>query len=692
MELVNRPIPSMLNGISQQPASLRSASQSELQINALSSLADGLTKRPPTFSKRELSATTLGDIHTTVLDYGGDDQFLMVLSNGSIDIFDKDGIPKTVNTPAGVSYLTGVDPVIDFAVVSVEDVAYITNKTVLTALTSAVVGGGLTGYVQTFANLPGAPAVGDVYKIVGDDTVFLTGYYVRWGGATWTQTAFPGTKTTFDATTMPHKVTWDGLNTFTFDVETWDTRQVGDVTSCPEPNFVGRAIRDVFFHRNRLGLLAGEYCVLSQSGPDYQNFWRQSAIDLLDNDRIDVRAAHIQTSQLNYAVPFNRQLVLLSDKTQFVMGTDAGQLLTPSTSAIDVATSYAANSVAFPVTTGNSVYFPSEDELFAQLREYTVSDDTEVASRADDVTAHCPAYIPAGVMQMSLAENDDMLLLLTSGDQTRLYVYKYFYVDGQKVQSSWSYWQFDDTSTIRSVNVIDSTLYIISEKADGRVMLEHLYLKDNPSLVDLGFTVHLDELAQPGSISAGSGQTIWFYDNPDWPTDVEGDVLVIEGATGDGPGSILCTAYASGTGLVTSTEGEFPDATDVWIGKPYEMRYRFSELFRRPSNDPDRGTPSLDGKLRLRTMSVRYAQTGYFRTEVTPRQGATPYEYVFTGKVLGTPSLILGAPNIATGTFKFPLAADSQRVTIDLVNDSHMPSSFVSAEWSGSYNPNAGSR
>ena len=48
MSLISNNIPNLINGVSQQPPSLRLASQAEEQINGLSDVVTGLKKRPPT--------------------------------------------------------------------------------------------------------------------------------------------------------------------------------------------------------------------------------------------------------------------------------------------------------------------------------------------------------------------------------------------------------------------------------------------------------------------------------------------------------------------------------------------------------------------------------------------------------------------------------------------------------------------
>ena len=58
MALVSKNIPNLINGVSQQPAALRLASQGEVQENGFSDIVDGLKKRPPTEFKKTLRKGT----------------------------------------------------------------------------------------------------------------------------------------------------------------------------------------------------------------------------------------------------------------------------------------------------------------------------------------------------------------------------------------------------------------------------------------------------------------------------------------------------------------------------------------------------------------------------------------------------------------------------------------------------------
>jgi len=90
MALVSKSIPNFINGISQQPPSLRLASQGEAQENGYSDIVEGLKKRPPTKFKRKLNtgspasstyltATELATAHIHTYKRSNTEQFTVIL-------------------------------------------------------------------------------------------------------------------------------------------------------------------------------------------------------------------------------------------------------------------------------------------------------------------------------------------------------------------------------------------------------------------------------------------------------------------------------------------------------------------------------------------------------------------------------------------------------------------------------------
>lgn len=143
MTYISSTVPNLINGISQQPSAFKLATQAEFQLNAVSSVITGLKKRPPTLHQSTIvsgiEATSF--IHT--LDYGLGEFYTVVVKDGDLRVYDKDGKTREVaylnpdNTPlesgdtSPIEYLTGLtDPNSSLVATTIADQTYIINKTV----------------------------------------------------------------------------------------------------------------------------------------------------------------------------------------------------------------------------------------------------------------------------------------------------------------------------------------------------------------------------------------------------------------------------------------------------------------------------------------------------------------------------------------------------------------------------------
>ena len=88
------------------------------------------------------------------------------------------------------------------------------------------------------------------------------------------------------------------------------------------------------------------------------------------------------------------------------------------------------------------------------------------------------------------------------------------------------------------------------------------------------------------------------------------------------------------------------------------------------------------GRLQIRNWTVSYNDTAYFVSTVTP-QARSASTTVFTGTIVGTG--LAGTVNLDDGSFTFAVQSRNEGLSISLVNDSHLPSNFVNAEWEGYY-------
>lgn len=107
-ELFTSLVPTLIQGVSQQPDAQRDPTQAELQINGVSSSAEGLRKRDPTQTLAKVSATSLGDVFVHAILRDRTERYLAVISSSTVKVFDLDGVAQTVNAPSGYGYLAGV--------------------------------------------------------------------------------------------------------------------------------------------------------------------------------------------------------------------------------------------------------------------------------------------------------------------------------------------------------------------------------------------------------------------------------------------------------------------------------------------------------------------------------------------------------------------------------------------------------
>ena len=138
MALVSRTIPNLVQGVSQQPEVLRLNSQAGEQINGFSSVVEGLKKRPPTEYVAKLSGSSLGNAFIHTINRDLNERYIVVVSNGSIAVYDINGVSKTVvNQTSATNYLSSSNPKSDFVCMTVADYTFIVNKNTTTAMGSA---------------------------------------------------------------------------------------------------------------------------------------------------------------------------------------------------------------------------------------------------------------------------------------------------------------------------------------------------------------------------------------------------------------------------------------------------------------------------------------------------------------------------------------------------------------------------
>lgn len=530
---------------------------------------------------------------------------------------------------------------------------------------------GITSYINKFTNLPASAPDGYTVLVRGESNAD-DDYYVKYSASEriWKETVKPGLDNTIANTTMPHALIRKEDGTFVFKPLEWEPRKTGDEDSNEVPSFVNNTINDLFFYRNRLGFLSGENIILSSSS-DLFNFWMDSVVDVQDDDPIDTNAPNNKVSILYNAIPFSGSLYIFSGQTQFALTSDG--TLSPKNARLDNITEFTSDTDVIPVGAGNSVYFVSKRADFASVNEYRVAQYYTDTKDAEDVTAHVPYYIPNDVYKMVGSSNDNLLLALTTAESNAIYVYKYLYLNGNRVQSAWSKWRF--SGEILGADFIGSTLYMAVKYANNEVYLESITMSYNTEdyRETEQFRVMLDRKTEVTltTDNCEDKQDGYLYLNVDKV--FKGLSGIVQCVTEDG------LLFESDTPTLKLLKGASVDfGHKVIMGIPYTFEITLSTIYLK-QKDPQGSTVSLpDYRLMLRTVFFDYAESGYMKVIVNDK-----YKYILTNKRASLYKL--GASGVGTGTFKVPVRKRNVDTVIKVLNDTPLPLSIIGGGYEANY-------
>ncbi len=382
----------------------------------------------------------------------------------------------------------------------------------------------VNGYAESFADLPPVGVDGMVVKVYGSADDSSDDYWVQYDAdrdidfsgvkrGLWVESIAPATPTTIDPTSMPHKLTrvQDDANGsvtgtalgiyFKFEPITWGGRIVGDTDSSPDPSFIGKSIESMFLVQNRLGFVHSSNVVLSRTA-DFFNFFRQTITAVLDDDPIDIevvpgRLRGDQVLNLKYGLPFAEELLLIGDNAQIIV--PLTEALTPRNIQAVLSTTFETANEARPLVVDNSVFIPFVTADAVGVRElYLTGTDRSKASTI--LTTPVPRLMLGKPRNMAVCPSEGTLIVSTSFQSRELYVYRYLNNGSDRVQSSWSVWDFKQS--VISFEVLGSELWMLVGRPEG-VCLEFVPLSAWSPSFSSPFPVLLDRKVALGSNTSG---------------------------------------------------------------------------------------------------------------------------------------------------------------------------------------------
>lgn len=517
--------------------------------------------------------------------------------------------------------------------------SYSSSQYILNGVTRHVVS------TDTYQDLPpNGPYDGTIVFKVTDH------YFVKYdtNKSAYVECAAPGYNAVINKTTMPIKMVYDPVTPkFTLSaIQDFDTtgRLVGDSVSAPNPSFIGNAMSDIGFFRNRFFITASDSFNMSRSKGYYFSFYPQTATEVLDDDPIFGIPDSNDLNILGYAIPVKNNMMVTAPKRSFFIhsGTDP---MTPNTATGDPVTDFTIRGVP-PVTLGSSIMFLEDRGAYTGVLDFVATKES-VASEASKITAHVPELLPSTVSKMIPVTSSDMLMVLTNATND-IYVYKY-YVDesNQLQQSAWTKWELRGTIVAAGVTSGTVVAFLCRDPLHSGLFIESIDTGySNPDATNR-FTYCLDR----------------------------GTNLTIMGSNITVPASAGSAFDFSAVTIVDKTTGKLVDFNGIsdgtyFMGYPYESYIELTPPYPKDEN----GTPRYDIETNIRDLRVDYFG-GIFQLEVTPinrtKRTYESLQYMQQGLSLDLVDLVHSNANF--NPTKFLIYSRNEGCTIKIKSSYHTP-------------------
>lgn len=539
---------------------------------------------------------------------------------------------------------------------------------------------GFNDYIEEFTDLPNIDKDGRLVLVKGAMDEDEDDYWVWYRKGRWEETYGWNAYEKPDDTTMPVILKDNKDGTWTLQYNVYPGREIGDSDSNPTPSFVGSKIRHMFVYKGRMCILSDENFIASRIS-NFENFYRQTCTQLLDEDPIDIAAANGSGAVATWGKEFNESLLIFTAFDQFRISADSDGLLSPNTVTIKKVNSYNNSEIVEPNFIGPNVAFVDDygTQGFAALREYQV-DKTFGTEVALPITDAVPEYIPTGVYKLIGSSTYNNLVLATSGDRSKLWLYNYYFNSDGKVQSSWQQWSYP--GTVHSIDYSRDKLVVALTYNGYLHLLQHVFDAGADTVLDkrsilLDFGCNETQVAMV-KVGADTQVTLPF-------TPLAGDV-----------GKIALVVDPKNTGMARKAQTYVPTVagstltfknvdlttSQFIVGFRYDFVWKLSPIYMRDKNM----VAIQDGRLSLRRISFLYNYSGPFTTAFTPTARQT-YRSTFSGFRVGASGDDLGSLSLDSGEFRVAVNGAGETLDLTVTGTTPWRVRFSTLEWDGAYRP-----
>jgi hypothetical protein len=539
--------------------------------------------------------------------------------------------------------------------------------TVSTDSGSAYIRGSNDSSIRDSSELPARlPGVADGYIIAVGATEAKT--YYRWTNLRkrWIEDAKTSTQVTL--TNMPLRLR-EAAGVYTLEAPEYERRASGDSTSNPSFKFTQFGITGLSAIQGRLVILSNEYVAMSGSNQPLR-WYRSSVATLVDDDPIEVAASAAIATPYEYALQFNKDLVLFAQSHQGIV--PGAGILTPRSAVATVATRYTYQPGVSPVQTGRTIFYPSpRSQGFSGIWEMAPSQFTDTQVQADDSTGHIPRYIQ-GPVRLIAASTTTNIVVIGTAIPNELIVHEYLWQGAEKAHASWHRWEF--AHPVLAAYFAGDRLICLFGIA-GEVVLCEIDLRVGAGAG--GATVgRLDFSTELTCTVAGQlSMPLWMYSIHD-PDD-----LWLFKTGGD-------NAYLKERVLsVSGTDPVVLSAPAAEVGDVYTVGSLFESVLTptRPILKDQNGVPITTERTQLHRLVVSLENTGELTFTIEDAARA-PFEYTTTPLRLFSQELGAGTPLAASAPVNVPCRVDMQSAIVSMRTRDVYDMNVTSLEYGFRYN------
>lgn len=440
------------------------------------------------------------------------------------------------------------------------------------------------------------------------------------------------------------------------------SNEVGDGASAPIPNFYGRRITLLAVFQDRL--VVGSEGTVSLSRPgDYLNFFRQTVLDIRDNDPLEMYAYGAEGDILRSSALFDRDLVIFGDQKQYAIS--GRTILSPKNPNISVMSSHEDSTQAHPASSGNLVFYGKQREGRTSVHQLQVGQLTE-SPESFEISQVLDTYLKGRPAQLVALTSPNTLVFRTEDAGGVLYIYNY--VDtpagNERLFDSWSTWEYPVASgTIAGAasHKGELIIYTMRLSTTGAAYL----VADRQSLsTELAPRPYMDSMRLRSSLTAG------------WHQSYNAEQLDV--AIDNRHESFL---FGDRLSEVTRLLQQIPDAAPyLWIGATSPARVQPTNPYMRDRN----GKAIVEGRLTLTQVTPSFANTAGMEFEVTTSNG-TDRKVVNVSRVLGSKDNLIGVQPVTDGRVACGVGREVRECSYTIHGVTWMPITITALSWVGQF-------